>query len=158
MDFSFLSQYLSPEAVTFIVSMLPVSELRGAIPLAIGVYNIDPIKAYVISVVGNMVPVFFLLLLVDKVSAALSKESTLFERFFRWQFEHTRRKNADKFQKWGSLALVVFVAIPLPVTGAWSGSIAAFVFGIPFKKAFPLIFAGVLIAGLIVSGLTLGIL
>jgi len=138
--------------------MLPVSELRGAIPLAIGVYDIDPVKAYAISVIGNMVPVLFVLLLVDKVSATLSKKFVFFERFFGWLFEHTRMKNADRFQKWGSLALVAFVAIPLPVTGAWSGSIAAFVFGIPFKKSFPLIFAGVLIAGLIVSGLTLGIL
>ena len=81
-------------------------------------------------------------------------EIDFFDKFFTFLFERTRRKHSKKFEKWGALALITFVAIPLPITGGWSGALAAFVFGIPFKKALPLIFSGVIIAGVIVTGLT----
>ena len=84
-------------------------------------------------------------------------KSKFFNRFFTYLFERTRKKHNGKFEKWGALALITFVAIPLPVTGGWSGALAAFVFGIPFKKALPLIFLGVIIAGAIVTGLSLGV-
>jgi len=159
MDFNFLSlsQYLSPEALIFLVSMLPVSELRGAIPLAIAM-GINPARAYAISVLGNMLPVVFLFMFLDNTVSFFSKQSLLVKKFFEWLFEHTRVKNADKFKKWGDAALILFVAIPFPATGAWSGAVAAFVFGISPRKSFSLIFFGVLIAGLIVEAVTLGIM
>ena len=157
MDISSLFNNFPPELATFIISMLPVSELRGAIPVAIGVYNLDPIQAYLIAVVGNIIPVIFILKYIDPVSKYLMSKSKFFNKFFTHLFEHTRKKHNGKFEKWGALALITFVAIPLPVTGGWSGSIAAFVFGIPFKKALPLISLGIMIAGVIVMGLSLGI-
>lgn len=157
MDFSFLYNLLSPELATFVVSMLPVAELRVSVPLAIGVYGMDPIKALLISVLGNIVPVFFILLLLGKVSEFLSVRSLFFKKFFNRLFEKTRRKNSESFQKWGSLALVIFVAIPLPMTGGWSGAVAAFVFGIPFWRAFFSVSFGVFIAGLIMTAISLGV-
>jgi len=157
MDISSLFSNFPPELATFIISMLPISELRGAIPVAIGVYNLNPIEAYSIAVIGNMIPVIFILKYIDPISKYLMSKSKFFDKFFTFLFERTRKKHNGKFEKWGALALITFVAIPLPVTGGWSGALAAFVFGIPFKKALPLIFLGIMIAGLIVMGLSLGV-
>ena len=157
MDLPSLFNNLSPEISTIIISMLPVSELRGAIPVAIGVYNLNPAEAYFLAVVGNIIPVIFILKYLDPVSRFLMAKFKFFDKFFTYLFERTRRKHNGKFEKWGALALITFVAIPLPVTGGWSGALAAFVFGIPFKKALSLISLGIMIAGVIVTGLSLGI-
>ena len=157
MDISNLFNNFPPELATFIISMLPISELRGAIPVAIGIYNLNPIEAYFLAVVGNIIPVVFILKYIDPISKYLMSKSKFFHKFFSYLFEHTRKKHTRKFEKWGALALITFVAIPLPVTGGWSGALAAFVFGVPFKKALLLIFLGVMIAGVIVTGLSLGI-
>lgn len=143
-----------PWLSTIIISCLPIFELRGAIPIALGVYGLSPVSAYVLAVLGNMLPVIPLLLFLDPVSAQL-RRYTVFDRFFSWLFNRTRRNHEDRFEKYGLLALTLFVAVPLPVTGAWTGCAAAFVFGIKFKHAFPAILAGVMIAGLIVSIVTL---
>ncbi len=158
MDLPNLFNNFPPELATFIISMLPVSELRGAIPIAIGIYNLDPVKAYLISVIGNIIPVIFILKYIEPVSKYLMSKYEFFNKFFTYLFERTRRKHNGKFEKLGALALITFVAIPLPVTGGWSGALAAFVFGVPFKKALPLILLGVMIAGVIVTGLSLGVL
>ena len=137
--------------------MLPVSELRGAIPVAIGVYNLNPLEAYFIAIIGNIIPVIFILKYIDFISKYLMSKSKFFHKFFTYLFEHTRKKHSNKFEKWGALALITFVAIPLPVTGGWSGALAAFVFGIPFWRALSLISFGIIIAGVIVMGLSLGV-
>ena len=146
------------ELKIFLIAMSPIFELRGSIPVALGVYNLPIWSAYLISIIGNLVPVVFILLLLESVSGYLSKHFYFFNRFFAWLFERTREKHANKFERWQDFALVIFVAIPLPLTGAWTGSLCAFVFGIPFKKAFPLIAAGVIIAGLITTLASLGII
>jgi len=145
------------ELTTFIVAMLPIAELRGAIPLGILGFDLGWVVTVVISVIGNMVPVVFLLWLLEPLSKALRNRFALWERFFSWLFERTRRKYKGRFARVGDIALVTFVAIPLPITGAWAGSIAALVFGVSRVKAFFLIFVGVLIAAVIVTGITLGI-
>lgn len=140
----------------FISSMLPITELRGALPLALLHYRIDFLTAYFITVIGNMVPVVFIVFLLDPVQKFLSARSRLFRWFFQKLFERTRSRHSKKFEAMEEIALVTFVAIPLPMTGGWSGALVAFVFGIPPKKSIPLIFLGVAIAGVIVSILTLG--
>jgi uncharacterized membrane protein len=150
-----ISSDFPPVIAVFLLSMLPISELRGAIPIAIGVYNLSPIEAYFWAVIGNIIPVIFILKYLDTVSKFLASRSKKFNSFFLWLFERTRKNHGHKFEKWGALALITFVAIPLPITGGWNGALAAFVFGIPFKKALPLIFLGVMIAGVIVTGLSL---
>ena len=141
-----------------LVSILPVFELRGAIPLGLTVYNLSPLSVFYWAVLGNIIPVVFLLLLLGPLSSYLSGKSYFFNRFFEWLFVRTRRKHGPRFEVWGTLALISFVAIPLPMTGGWTGAVAAFVFGVPFRKALPLIFIGVIIAGLVVTLATLGVL
>lgn len=149
---------MSPQLITLLIAMLPISELRGAIPTALAVYHLSPVSAFIWAVLGNLISVVFLLLWLEPVSKYLSRHFYFFNRFFAWLFERTRRKHSRHFEIWGSLALIAFVAIPLPVTGGWTGAAAAFVFGIPFKKSLPLISLGILIAGLIVSLASLGLL
>lgn len=134
--------------------MTPIGELRAAIPVAVTVYRLGWAITYFIAVIGNLVPVILLLLFLEPISKWLSKHFKTFQRFFDWLFKRTRKRGETKIRKYGYLALMLFVAIPLPVTGGWTGSLMAFLFNIPFKKAFPVITAGVIIAGLIVSIIT----
>jgi len=143
------------EFITFFTAALPLSELRGAIPLAILKYGFSPYKAFIISALGNILPVLPLLVGLEKISEYLSHKFYWFNRFFSWLFERTREKHKDHFHYWGDLALFIFVAIPLPLVGAYSGVVAAFVFGIPLKHAFWSIVLGVLAAGLIVTAITI---
>ena len=158
MDYSYLfSKIGSAELTTFIVSMLPIAELRGALPMALIYFSLPFWWAYTLTVLGNILPAIFFVFFLEKIAGYLSHHNYWFNRFFAWLFERTRRRHNHHFKIWGPLALTIFVAIPLPFTGAWSGAVAAFVFGIPPKRSIPSIIAGVLIAGLIVGALTLGI-
>ena len=140
---------------TILLSATPIIELRGAIPIAIGVYGMDPIIAYILAFIGNMLPVIPLLLFLDPVSTYL-RRFKIGDMFFSWLFSRTHHKHSERFERYGTLALTIFVAIPLPVTGAWTGCAAAFVFGIKFRHALFAISAGVMIAGAIVTAFTLG--
>lgn len=147
----------SPEITTILIAMSPILELRGAIPTALGVYHLPLHIAYFWAVLGNIISAVFVLLLLEPVSKFLMKNFEICNRFFKKLFEKTRGKHNHRFEKWGALALVTFVAIPLPCTGSWTGAVAAFVFGIPFKKSFPLISLGIMIAGIIVSFASIGV-
>lgn len=144
------------EYIVMIVGALPISELRGAIPLAL-YYGMPIAKAFWLSVLGNISFIAPALFLFEPVSSRL-RRFKLWSRFFDWVFERTK-KNADTVQKYEALGLAIFVAVPLPMTGAWSGVIAASLFKIKFRYAFIAIVAGVIGAGLIVTALCgLGIL
>ncbi|MBU4298692.1 small multi-drug export protein [Patescibacteria group bacterium] len=134
--------------------MTPIGELRIAIPIGLTVYKISPVIVYFFSVLGNLFSVFLILTLLGAFSRWTSKNIYSFNRFFSWLFSKTRKKHYDKVTKYGLYLLPFFVAIPLPATGGWTASLIAFVFGIPFKKAFPLIGLGILAAGLIILFLT----
>lgn len=151
MDFSNFFEYLSPRIVTFFTAMTPVGELRASIPLALGTYGMNIFETYIISVLGNLVPVIAILWILEPISKFLMNRSSLANRFFTWLFTRTRRKYSKRFERYESFALIGFVGIPLPVTGGWTGALIAFVFGIPPKKALLHIFIGVLIAGTIVT-------
>ena len=131
----------------------PISELRGAIPVAIIRFDFPWYYAFLISIIGNILPVPFILLFLDSVSKLLSKVE-LFNRILAWLFERTRRRGKI-IERYERIGLMLFVAIPLPVTGAWTGSLAAVLFGLKFKHAFISIFAGILIAGVIVTCATM---
>ncbi len=141
---------LPKEYIVMLVSALPISELRGAIPLALS-FGMPMSKAFWLSVIGNSIPVIPALFLLEPVSSRL-RRFKIWARFFDWVFERTKKK-ADTIQKYEALGLAIFVAIPLPMTGAWSGVIAASLFKIKFRYAFIAIIAGVFGAGLIVLGL-----
>lgn len=139
---------LPKDYVVMIVGALPISELRGSIPLALS-FGMSLTRAFWLSVLGNCIIVAPALFLFKPVTDVLRKFK-IWSRFFDWVFERTR-KNSDAIQKYEALGLAIFVAIPLPMTGAWSGVIAASLFKIKFRYAFLAIVLGVIVAGVIVS-------
>jgi uncharacterized membrane protein len=141
------------EFIIIILSATPISELRVAIPLAITTFDFPWYYAFLLAVIGNMLPVPFILLFIESAAKFLSRIPVM-KKFFDWLFS-VARKRSDKVQKYKFLGLLLFVAIPLPITGAWTGSLIAVILGIGFKQAFFSIFAGVVIAGVIVTCLTL---
>ncbi len=142
--------------MTLFVAALPISEVRGAIPLAVGVYGFSPLQAYLISVLGNLLPIIPLLLFLGPVSDRLRRFSWG-DRFFTWLFARTRRKYIKEHENFGLTALAIFVAVPLPMTGAWTGCAIAFLLGFRFWPAFAAIAAGVLIAGVVVTATVVGV-
>lgn len=149
-------QSIPPQIATAIIAALPIAELRGAIPVALTVYNMSVPSTLFWSILGNMIPVYFILILLERVSVWLRARSKKADEFFTWLFDRTQRKLEKSVQQYGWWALAIFVAIPLPATGAWSGAVAAFVFGFPKKKAFFSILVGVVMAAIIVTILTVG--
>jgi len=144
----------SPEVAVFLISMIPIAELRASIPIGITIYKLDVITTIFYAFVGNILPMFFILYFIDPVSKFLMKHFKIFKKFFEWLFKRTRIKFEGKYARYGSIALVLFVAIPLPITGCWTGALAAFLFQIPRHKAAVLISLGVFIAALVVSFIT----
>ncbi|AEB66985.1 MULTISPECIES: COG2426 family protein [Methanothrix] len=142
--------------VTLMVAALPVSEVRGAIPLAIGYYGYSWYQAFLISVLGNLLPVVPLLLFLGPVSDYL-RRYTIGDRFFTWLFARTRSKYIQKHENFGLIALIIFVAIPLPMTGAWTGCAIAFLLGFRFLPALAAVATGILIAASIVTATVMGI-
>lgn len=156
----YLVQALSsipPQLATVVLAMVPVGELRGALPVALTLYKLPVIEAMFWSIVGNMLPVYLLLVFFEKTAAWLQQHSPLADRLLQKLYDRTRHKLDGKVEKYGPWALTLFVAVPLPVTGAWTGSLAAFVFGLPKKQAFLAILAGVVIAAVIVTFVTVGV-
>jgi uncharacterized membrane protein len=138
---------LPKEYIVMIVGALPITELRGSIPLALS-FGMSLARAFWLSILGNCVIVAPALFLFKPVTEFLRK-FRIWSHFFDWLFERTR-KNSDSIQKYEALGLAIFVAIPLPMTGAWSGVIAASLFKIRFRYAFVAIVSGIFCAGLIV--------
>lgn len=143
---------LPKEWITIIIAALPISELRGAMPVALAM-GLSPAKAFLLSILGNLIPVIPVLLFLEPVSNRLTRFK-LWRNFFDWLFERTKEKG-DLIQKYEALGLMLFVAVPLPMTGAWSGCIAASLFKIKFRYAFPAIALGVVMAGIIVLSICL---
>jgi uncharacterized membrane protein len=142
-----------PQVLVFIVSALPIVELRGAIPLAINVFNLPWYEAMGLSVVGNMLPVPFLLLFFESLLKLINRTEGG-RKFSGWLLKMTGER-AKKVERYERIGLMLFVAIPLPWTGAWTGSIIAFLLGIKFSRALLSIACGVVIAGAIVVCLSL---
>jgi uncharacterized membrane protein len=135
--------------------MTPVSELRGAIPLALTIYHLPWWKAFLISVIGNILIILPVIIFLEKSSELLMRKSKVLNSFFNWLFERTRKKISKSYDKYRNLALLIFVAIPLPMTGAWTGSVAAYLLGLSKKEALIYIGLGVVGAGIIVTLTTL---
>ncbi|MBC7333781.1 MAG: small multi-drug export protein [Actinobacteria bacterium] len=151
MVFENLTENISRYFAVFFTAMTPVGELRASIPLGLGALKLDIYSTLILSIIGNIIPAIVIVYALEPISKFLMKKSKLMDRFFTWLFNRTRRKYYKKFEKYSGFALATFVGIPLPVTGAWTGAIIAFVFGIPQKKALLDIFLGILIAASIVT-------
>lgn len=140
--------------LTFLVSMLPIVELRGAIPIGVGL-GLGHWQSMAVSVLGNMIPVPFIILFIRRVFQWLRQRSARLERMVS-SLEARAEGKWEKVHKYELLGLMVLVAIPLPGTGAWTGALVAALMDIRIKYAIPVIFAGVVIAGIIVTGVTYG--
>jgi len=149
---NFLSA-LPPLLVIAIISMIPFIELRGSIPVGYFVYgmkyNADPLLLFFTAVIFNLIPVPLILKFLAPVETYL-RRFKFWDRLMTKLFDKTRDKANEKVRKYEELALLIFVAIPLPGTGAWTGSLIAYLFGMDFKKSLFVIASGVFIAGMLV--------
>ncbi len=138
--------------ITTLVAMLPVIELRGAIPVGVGM-GLEYYVAVICALIGNVLPIPFVILFFRRVFEWLAKKFKFFNKI--WTALHNRvMKKSDIVDKYGYWGLLIFVAIPLPGTGAWTGAMIACLLDMKIKKSFPYIMLGVLIAAVIVTAVT----
>lgn len=154
-DYSTWFSNFPPELATFLIAMVPISELRASIPIAIKIYELPVWSAYLWSVLGNLLPMILIVLILKPIAGFLSMRVKLFKKFFDWLFEHTRHRGQKKFEKWGEAAVFILTATPIPLLGGWTGPLAAFVFDVKLKKSIPLIISGCAVAGAIVTLITI---
>lgn len=149
-----LKKYL----IVFFVSMVPIIELRGAIPYAVG-FGLPLLPSYIIAIIGNMIPVPFIFLFARKVLVWGSTKKYI-GKFFTWCLKKGEKGGEKLKQSAGKglyIALLIFVGIPLPGTGAWTGTLAASLLNMDFKKSTLAVMGGVILAGIIMGILSLGI-
>ena len=152
----FFEEAVGQELAVILCSMLPVIELRGAIPVGWFTFHMPWWQSFLFAVIGNMIPVPFILLFIRKILEWMEGSRVGFLNKIGGWIRRKADKNTDKIQKFGFWGVCFFVAIPLPVTGAWTGSLVAAMIDMKFWKALLSCFLGVLIAGVIVSLITYG--
>ncbi len=150
----FFQGKISKELIVFLVSMLPILELRGSLIVA-GFLKMEFLATYIIAVLGNMLPIPFILLFIEKIFDWLKKTRA---KNIVVKLENKALSKSDQIRKYGKFGLFLFVAIPLPGTGAWTGSLIAALLRMKKRESLPWIFLGVLTAGLIMSLLSFGII
>ena len=150
-----LGDKISPEAVVFLVSLMPILECRGGL-LAASLLNVDLWTAIPICIIGNILPIPFILLFIKHIFRFLKRFD-----FVRPAIEYLERRGENKTKALASgefLGLLLFVGIPLPGTGGWTGSLAASLMEMKFRKAITAIFLGILMATVIMSIVSYGLL
>ncbi len=138
-------------AFVLLVTLSPISELRGGIPLGISL-GLDPLLTFFIAIIANAILFFPILLALRLFYDGILSRLQIFNRYL----DSVRRKGKPKVDKYGFLALTLFVAIPLPITGVYTATILSWLLGMNWRKAFPAITLGVIVAGIIVLLVTLG--
>jgi len=147
----FADNFLAQMAVVFVTAGMPIGELRAAIPLGILAYGMPVSYAYFISVIGNMLPVPLVYGFGNIWLRAMEKRKGRLQRLTEWFMKRAKGKaEVNRARKGLFVAIMLLVAIPFPLTGAYTGSVAAFALGMSFRRALSAIFSGVLIAGLVV--------
>lgn len=145
---------VSSEIIAFIVSLMPILELRGGL-VAAKLMDVEFLRAFIICYIGNMLPIPFILLFIRRIFALLKRNNKI-SRFIN-KLEEKSLSKADKVRKYRLWGLFIFVAIPLPGTGAWTGALIADLLDIRIRDAMLTIGAGVLVAGGIISALSYGL-
>lgn len=141
---------------TFFISMVPIIELRGGLPYGIG-FGLDYPLALTAAVLGNMVPVPFIVIFINRIFRWLRGRHEKLDAFIT-KLENKAHLKGETVKKYGPIALMLFVGIPLPGTGAWTGALIAALLDMDLKKSVPFIFLGVLMAAAIITGLTFGVI
>lgn len=152
-----MSQFPDTWAV-FLLSMLPVTELRASLPLALTTFGMAPFEGWLYSVLGNAVPLIIMFLLFEPLYAWAQKRIPKLGEWVERFVESRKKKHKKRYEEIGLAILILLVAIPLPGTGVWTGSLLAVVFKMNRTRAAIAILAGLLIASGIVLGLTTGII
>jgi uncharacterized membrane protein len=147
---------LSPFLQTLIMAMTPVVELRGAIPFGLAL-GLAPLTCYMAAVIGNCIPIPFIILFIEHVFRVMRRLSPKFGALVD-KLERRASEKSDVVQKYALWGLVILVAIPLPGTGAWTGSLVAALMNIPLRKSGPACVLGVLIAGVAVMAISTGVI
>ncbi len=140
--------------MTFFISMVPIVELRGALPVATGA-GLEWYIALPVAIIGNIIPVPFIIIFIKKIFAWMSKQKGFLARTVI-KMEQKAEAKKDTIEKYGPWGLWIFVAIPLPGTGAWTGALIAAMMGISLKKSFIPIAVGVVTAGIIMAFVSYG--
>lgn len=146
---------INPVVATVLMSMLPVLELRASIPIAMASFDLSIVMILLLAVIGSFIPAIFIIYWLGPITNFLRK-NRLLDKFFSWLFERTRAKFDKKYALWGNLALMIFVAVPLPGTGVWTGSLAAWLFNFNKREALFYVGLGTLIAGILVMLVSMG--
>lgn len=154
-NFIHLFSYFSPEVATFLMAMTPVGELRLSIPIGILAYKLPIWKVFILSVIGNSIPPLVILIFAGKFHEWVHKRSGFFSAKWIKALNRAQEKFSSDYKKYGLIGLMIFVGIPIPWTGAYTGALAAFVFGIPLKSAWPYFLAGISIAATITTLITI---
>lgn len=152
-----LSLKFGKEILVFIISILPILELRGGL-LAATLLGVKPLSAYIVSIIGNVLPVPFILLFINKILEWMGKSKIKWmNKFAKW-LEKKADKNKAQIEKYGYLGLLLFVGIPLPGTGAWTGCLIASILHMDRKKSFWATMGGILMASIIMMIISYGII
>lgn len=157
-NYAELFKSLPPQLAVVLIAVLPIAELRVSIPVGLTVYKMPIMEVFFLSVLANIFAAFVVLYSIGFVYNFLKGKIKIVDIFFDWLFKRTRRNFFQKYEIWGDIALMIFVAIPLPATGAWTGALAAWIFGLEKKKSLFYISLGVIIAGIIVTFVSLGMI
>lgn len=145
------------ELIVFIISILPILELRGGL-IAASLLNVSPLTGYIVSIIGNTLPVPFILLFINKILDWMGKSKIKWmNKLSKW-LDKKARKHKDSIEKYGYLGLILFVGVPLPGTGAWTGCLAASVLNMDKKKSFISIMLGIIMVSIIMMLISYGLL
>ncbi|MBQ0146282.1 MAG: small multi-drug export protein [Lachnospiraceae bacterium] len=154
---SLIAMKYGRQLIVFIISMMPILELRGGL-IAASLMNMDPLESYIIAIVGNILPIPFILLFINKILEWMRNSKIRFiNKFANWLYKKVD-KHKEPIEKYGFWGLVLFVGIPLPGTGAWTGCLIASVLNMDKRKAFIASLIGVLMASIIMMIISFGII
>lgn len=158
MNLTQISEILPDPLLIFLMGMLPITELQGAIIFGVTVLKMNPWIAFAAGTSGCITMSIFLLFFLESITKLLMKHSKWMRRLFEWLFHRTRIKYSAKLSELGHIALFSYIVLPSPGSGAWTGSLISYVFGIPRKKAALILSSGLVLTGLIVMFGTEGVL
>lgn len=151
-----LFQSVDPRLAVIIMSMMPIIELRGSIPVGILAYNLPIPEVFILAIIGNMLPNFILLKWLEPIRDFFTSKVKWMDRFYNYTVAKTHKKHSKEFVALGAVFLTTFVAIPLPGSGSWTGCLVAYLYEVPYWKALGLIFLGIFLGAIIVTTFTAG--
>lgn len=146
-----------PEVVTMIVAALPIVEVRGAVPLALEVLGLPAWRGALAAFVGSALPAVVLPLVLERFEAPCRRYLPVCRRLFDWTGAHVERRYTERYRALGFIGLALFVAVPLPMTGVWTGALAAWILRMEKRYAIPALILGTGMATIVVTLATLGV-